>query len=58
MIAYVFIGIKLAGIMTVISIILIIIMIIRLLMFNGCPSYDVNGIHVDNACIPLIPFPL
>lgn len=44
--------------MIVISIILIITMIICSLMFNGYLSYDVNGIHADNACIPPIPFTL
>lgn len=39
-------------------IILIIAMIICSLPFNGCLSSDVNGIHVGNACIPPIPFPL
>lgn len=38
MIAYVFIGIKLAGIIRTMAS----MMIIRLLMFNGCLSYDVN----------------
>ena len=54
MIAYVFIGIKLADIMRTMAS----MMIICPLMFNGCLSYDVNVIHVDNACIPPIPFPL
>ena len=57
MIAYVFIGIKLVDIMMIWRI-MASMMIICPLMFNGCLLYDVNGIHVDNACIPPIPFSL
>ena len=44
------------AIMIVISIILIIAMIICSLLFNGCLSSDVNGIHANNAYIPPIQF--